>query len=137
MGRTLKSPVLHGAVYYDAGTDEADIRDACSITADVWEGEPSASFPVSNVDPEEFAKAAKALEDAHATIEQLKARVAELEAGPADVEKGAYDGLDVDALKAEIDKRNDGREQDQRIDKRGGVEKLVAALEVDDKAQEG
>ncbi|WP_394289501.1 hypothetical protein, partial [Microbacterium sp.] len=121
----------------------AAIFNADAITADVWEGETTSSAPTAGVDAEEFEKAAAALKEAHATIEQLRARVAELEAAAdgdvngddADV-KGPYDDLDVDALKAEIDKRNEDRDKESRIDKRGGQDKLVAALVADDEAQE-
>ncbi|GAA5143310.1 hypothetical protein GCM10023340_08460 [Nocardioides marinquilinus] len=46
-----------------------------------------------------------------------------------------YAGLKVDELRAEIDKRNDGREDDALIPTDGNKPDLVAALEADDKAQ--
>jgi len=147
MGRTLKTSIVHGSSYYEAGTDEDQILDADSITADVWEGESSQGVSVAEVDAEEFEKAAKALKDANATIGELRAKVAELEAqvasSPApegdgsDDQKGAYDDLDVDALKAEIDKRNEDRDDESKISKRGGKDTLAAALVADDEAQEG
>lgn len=53
-----------------------------------------------------------------------------------DAEPTKYDGLKLDELKAEIDERNEDREQDDRISKRGGVETLVAALVADDDADD-
>lgn len=45
-----------------------------------------------------------------------------------------YAALDAKGLKAEIDKRNDGRDADAKISKAGGKDTLIAALEADDKA---
>jgi hypothetical protein len=75
--------------------------------------------------------------------DDLRAQLAAATGGTADdnggkgepTEKVDYNALDVDALKAEIDKRNEGRDSDAKISKRGGVETLVAALEADDAAQ--
>lgn len=143
MSRKLKVAVLHGAVFYEAGTDESDIRDADAIEADVWDGEAgSSSVSVSVLSSEELEKAAKALAEANATIATLEARVADLEAELTSVSGadsdtlGPYDGLDVEALKAEIDKRNEGRDSD-KLDKRGGKDALVARLVADDESQEG
>lgn len=47
-----------------------------------------------------------------------------------------YDALTVDALKAEIDKRNENRADDARLTKSGSKADLVAALEADDNNKE-
>lgn len=51
---------------------------------------------------------------------------------PAPVIPIDYDALDLDALKAEIDRRNEGRDDDAKLSKRGGKETLAAALRDDD-----
>lgn len=43
-----------------------------------------------------------------------------------------YSTLDIEALKAEIDKRNDSRPDEAKLSKRGGKDTLVAALLADD-----
>jgi len=137
MGRKLSMPVMVGSTVYEAGTDEDDILGADSIRAEgVWD-EGSSVVTVTVADAEEIQKAAEALKQANATIDELRQRIAELEkaAGQGDAEGGGgspYDDLDVDALKAEIDKRNEGRDDESRISKRGGKDALTAALVADD-----
>lgn len=104
--RHLGRTLLAGGVVYPAGTREEDI--AVKVTRDdVWDGESTVSEVAVD-----------------GTI-----------AGPWGAAGGAYEGLDVDALKAEIDKRNEDREQDARISKRGNAETLVAALVADDQRE--
>ncbi len=43
-----------------------------------------------------------------------------------------YDALDIDALKGEIDRRNEGRDDDAKLSKRGSRDTLAAALRDDD-----
>ncbi len=57
--------------------------------------------------------------------------------GTEQVEQVDYSALDLDALKAEIDKRNEGRDGDARLSKRGSQETLVAALVADDTTAQG
>lgn len=47
---------------------------------------------------------------------------------------GPYADLDVDALKTEIDRRNEGRPDDAKISKRGGKDTLLGFLVADDEA---
>lgn len=51
-------------------------------------------------------------------------------------ENEGYVALTVDALKAEIDKRNESRADDARLTKTGSKADLVAALEADDNNEE-
>lgn len=152
MGRRLNTTVQAGRFVFPEGTDEADIAAdiAAGISPALWEGD-GASVAVTVTDS---SGVQQALAAATQTIDELRARVVELEAelaaersrtpqpdgGDEDGDGGepaggAYDGLDVEALKAVIEERNEGREQDDRISKRGGVETLVAALVADDQAQ--
>lgn len=52
--------------------------------------------------------------------------------GSADEPVGAYAGLKVDELKAEIERRNESREDDAKISAEGKKADLIAALESDD-----
>lgn len=52
--------------------------------------------------------------------------------GSADEAAGAYAGLKVDELKAEIEHRNESREDDAKISAEGKKADLIAALESDD-----
>lgn len=47
-------------------------------------------------------------------------------------EPGPYDGLKLDELKAEIEKRNEGREDDAKVSTAGKKADLAAALVADD-----
>lgn len=51
---------------------------------------------------------------------------------PDPVSDGDYAAADADALKTEIDRRNDGREADKKVSKSGGKDKLIEALKADD-----
>ena len=51
-------------------------------------------------------------------------------------ETEGYDALTVDDLKAEIDKRNEGRGEDARLSKTGNKADLIQALEADDNNEE-
>lgn len=46
---------------------------------------------------------------------------------------GGYDDMTIEALKAEIDSRNEGRDADAELSKTGNKAELVAVLESDDK----
>lgn len=143
MGRTLATTTLIAGVVYEAGTDEADIEGAGTVSADVWDGEPDSHAPQGTVGVSVAEVAAlrerydAELAERDATIDALKAEIELLKAAPAEPARTPvvdYSGLDTDALKAEIDRRNEGRDDADRIGKRGGVETLAAALVADDKA---
>lgn len=146
MGRKLSTTVQVGPYIYEAGTDEADIQGADTIAADVWDGEIASSAPEAGAFTvaevvalreqydAQIAERDEQIEALRAEVEQLKAAAPESDPdadAPAD-----YSSLDLDALKAEIDRRNEGRDDADRIGKRGSVETLVAALLADDEAQD-
>lgn len=58
--------------------------------------------------------------------------IAEIKSATSDTEPSGYKSLKADELKAEIDKRNEGREEADQISPEGKKEDLVAALEADD-----
>ncbi|GEB16669.1 hypothetical protein GUY44_07425 [Pimelobacter simplex] len=150
MGRKLSTTVQVGPYIYEAGTDEADIKGADTIAADVWGSEVASTEPETG----EFAVAEVAalrqqydaqlaerddrIVDLEVEIKALTAEIEQLKAeapDPAPAAPADYSSLDLDALKAEIDGRNEGRPDGDRISKRGSVETLVAALIADDEAQ--
>ncbi len=53
----------------------------------------------------------------------------------ADSDDAGYSKLKVEDLKAEIEQRNEGREDDAKVSTEGVKADLVAALEADDAAQ--
>lgn len=55
--------------------------------------------------------------------------------GESDQKPEGYASLKVDALKAEIAKRNEGREESDFIPADGKKDDLIAALEADDEAK--
>lgn len=95
MGRKLTKTTLVEGVVYDAGTDEADIDGADTVTADVWDQESS--------------------EDGNG---------------------GDYSDFKAADLKAEIERRNEGRGEDDLIPTTGNKAELIAALVADDEAQD-
>lgn len=145
MGRKLSTTVQVGPYIYEAGTDEADIEGADTIAADVWGGEPAspASAAGDTVPVAEVAALREQydvqLAERDEQIEALMAEIEQLKMASPDPDAKAiadYSSLDLDALKAEIDRRNEGRDDADRIGKRGSAETLVAALIADDEAQD-
>ncbi len=145
MGRKLNTTTLIEGVVYEAGTDEADIVGADTVSAGVWAGEsdhvdvPKVSEVSGMMSSAEVAALRERydtdLAERDETIAALTAELKRLTASSPDGPVAAadyYSALDIDALKAEIDRRNEGRDDADRIGKRGSVETLIAALEADD-----
>ncbi|UUW88396.1 hypothetical protein [Pimelobacter simplex] len=158
MGRKLSTTALIEGVVYEAGTDESDIAGADKVSADVWagEGDPAGAaeseqgdvVPVAEVAAlrgqydAQLADRDTRIADLEEQIENLTAEIEQLKetSPPADptADPAApvdYSSLDLDALKAEIDRRNEGRADADRIGKRGSQETLAAALTADDAAK--
>jgi hypothetical protein len=57
--------------------------------------------------------------------------------GADDPDPTGYGALDAAGLKAEIEKRNEGREDDAKLTDKGSKAILVAVLEADDAANSG
>lgn len=68
------------------------------------------------------------------TSEENAGRLAGYEpvSGSSKSDGGAYSGLKVDELKAEIDRRNEGRDDADLLSTEGKKADLIAALESDD-----
>lgn len=150
--RVLKTTVVAGGVLYPAGTPAtADLVDLIAerhwagdgISEDEVDAKRAADIAdLTEVFKAEVAKKDQVIADLAAQRDTLLGRLGELENAaqptqtpetppPAPVD---YSYLDLDALKAEIDKRNQGRDDSTRISKRGSVETLAAALTADDQA---
>jgi hypothetical protein len=156
MGGALKRSVVAGGVLYPAGTSATDELLVKIPNPRLWGEDEPAEKAVSVTVDVDVAKFQAALAAAEERIDELTAALAardeEIEAlnaqaSPGEVTDGTeasgeqpavetvdYSALDIDALKAEIDKRNEDREGDARISKRGSQETLVAALVADDAA---
>ncbi|MFE6645666.1 hypothetical protein ACFVJS_03825 [Nocardioides sp. NPDC057772] len=155
MSAKLKQSVISGGKVYHAGTEAtAALRKA--IPAKFWDdidpaptGDDGGDLAeVRQMAAAQFAAYEETIEGLNAQIDALKAdnddlrsQVAALSSNGADEsdERSAtvdYDALDVDALKAEIDRRNEGRDDEAKVSKRGGKDTLVAALRSDDEAAE-
>lgn len=146
MGRKLITTVQIGSEVYAAGTDEHDIQPALreQIVADVWgDGAPgSGGDHAGDLDVAELENQfAQRLSEKDVKIAELVAEIEGLKddqsgrsSEPAESPKSVdYSAFDIDALKAEIDKRNEGRDSDTKLSKRGSVETLAEALVADDK----
>lgn len=154
MAAKLKQSVMSGGKVYPAGTDATDeLRK--TIPAKFWDDvdqEPALDggdlAEVRQMAAAQFAAYEETIKDLLDQIEAFKAdnddlrsQVAALSGTGADEsdEPSAtvdYDALDVEALKAEIDRRNEGRDDEAKVSKRGGKDTLAAALRSDDEAAE-
>lgn len=154
MAAKLKQTVLRAGKVYPAGTEATDeLRE--TIADKFWDDvdpEPAIDggdlAEVRQLAAAQIAEHEKTIEDLNAQIDALKAdnddlrsQVAALSGNGADEsdEPSAtvdYDALDVEALKAEIDRRNEGRDDEAKVSKRGGKDTLAAALRSDDEAAE-
>lgn len=156
MGAKLKQSVLRDGKVYPAGTEATDeLREA--IADKFWDDvDPEPAFDggdlaeVRQLAAAQIAEHEKTIGELEAQIEALKAENDDLRSQVAavpDSGNGAdesdessatvdYDALDLEALKAEIDRRNEGRGDDAKLSKRGGKETLAATLLADDEAAE-
>ena len=151
----LKRSVLRDGKVYPAGTAAtAALREA--IPGKFWDdADPAGDLDggdlaeVRQLAAAQIAEHEKTIEDLTSQIELLKAdnddlrsQVAAASGDGAD-ENGAdendeptatvdYDALDFEALKAEIDRRNEGRDDEAKLSKRGSKDTLAAALRSDD-----
>lgn len=153
MAATLNRSVIAGGVVYPAGTAVTDDLLAKIPDPSVWDGDVDLAIePVDNAAWEAKVEKLTAdfkavVDEKNATIEALTGELEQLKAAQGDGNPAAkpsggraatggvvpdYSELDIEALKAEIDKRNEGRENDAKISKRGSVETLAAALVSDD-----
>ncbi|TQK73368.1 hypothetical protein [Nocardioides sp. SLBN-35] len=152
----LNRSVLVGGVVYPAGTEATEELLAKIRNPRLWgEDEPADKAVSVDVDVD-VAGFQAALAAAQERVDELEAALAArdeeiaaltAQATPADTGDANgdpdtapapvattvdYSTLDVEALKAEIDKRNEGRDDGARISKRGSQETLAAALTADD-----
>lgn len=157
MSAKLKRSVLRDGKVYPAGTEATDaLREA--IPAKFWDddADPAATTDggdlaeVRQLAAAQIAEHEKTIGELEGQIEALKAENDDLRSQVAafpDSGNGAdenhepaatvdYDALDVEALKAEIDRRNEGRDDEAKLSKRGGKDTLADTLRSDDEAAE-
>lgn len=152
MSAKLKQSVISGGKVYHAGTEAtAALREA--IAAKFWDdvdpapaGDVGDLAEVRQMAAAQFAVYEETIEGLNAQIEVLKAENDDLRSQVAAASgDGAdendeptatvdYDALDFEALKAEIDRRNEGRADEAKLSKRGSKDTLAAALRSDDEA---
>ncbi|WP_181312470.1 hypothetical protein [Nocardioides campestrisoli] len=157
MSAVLNGSVVVDGVVYPAGTEATDELVRKVTNPALWDGLEggeqggSVQASVNVMDSPEVQQFAA---QASARLEELQTRAAELaeenEAlrqeveslksgaadGDGDGDEGAYAGLDIDQLKAEIDSRNEGRKDEAKLSKRGGKDTLIGFLVADDAAQQ-